>query len=59
MNDFISTFSFYGVLRIIIPGLHLFIGLNEIALKANLQINVFENNTFNTIASTIFIICRS
>lgn len=56
MNDFISTFSFYGVLRIIIPGLHLFIGLNAIANKANWQIDIFGNDTFNTIAVTILII---
>lgn len=56
MNDFISTFSFYGVLRIIIPGLHMFIGLNRIAIKANWQVDIFENSTFNTIAVTILII---
>lgn len=56
MNEFISTFSFYGVLRIIIPGLYLFLGFDSIFLTFGLKYEIFSNNTFNAIAVSIFVI---
>jgi predicted membrane channel-forming protein YqfA (hemolysin III family) len=56
MNDFISTFSFYGVLRILIPGLYFFLCLNNIFIASNITFNLFQNETLNSIAVSIIVI---
>jgi len=56
MNEFISAFSFYGILRIIIPGLYFFLCGCDFFLKINKIINLFESEILNTFAFGILII---
>jgi hypothetical protein len=56
MNEFVSTFSFYGVLRIIIPGLYFFVCVNSLFLDAGVIINLSQNQVLNTIAVSILVI---